>query len=305
MQAIVSTKQGFQLQQVTMPVPGDNDVLIRVHASTVTRGDTVLSSLPGIMYWSPVRKVLGIPPKKATPGHEFAGVIEATGRHVTRFTVGDAVFGTTTGLTIGANAQYICMPEVWDTSVVVHKPPNISFIDAAALPIGGMTALYLLKKAGIQHGEKVLIYGASGSVGSYAVQLAQHFGADVTAVASTHNLDLVRSLGAHHVIDYTCDNFTKDDETYDLIFDAVGKASPKDSQRVLRQNGRFVSIRESTHESNEALAFLAELAASGEIKPVIDRCYPLDQIAEAYEYVKTGRKVGNIIIQVRDEQSGA
>lgn len=298
MQAIVSTKQGFRLQQVEKHVPGDFEVLVSVYASTVTRGDVVLSSLPGIMYWMPIRKLIGMPPKKTTPGHEFAGVVEAVGQRVTRFKVGDAVFGTTTGLAAGANAEYVSVPETWHSGVILPKPEPLSFEEAAVLPVGGMTALYLLKKANFQRGEKVLIYGASGSVGSYAVQLAQYFGADVTGVASTRNLDLIQSLGAHHIIDYTQEDFTQGDHVYDVIFDAVGKVSSKETQRVLRQDGRFVSIRESTHESTEALVFLANLTASGEIKPVIDRCYPLARIAEAYKYVKSGRKVGNVVIQV-------
>lgn len=303
MQAIISTKQGFQLQTVTKPVPRECDVLVKVHTSTVTRGDAVLTDLPGVMYWRPVRRLLGIPPKKATPGHEFAGVIEAIGHSVTHFKAGEPVFGTTTGLTVGANAAYVCVPEVWDTGSIARKPEHLSFEEAAALPVGGMTALYLLKKAQVQRGEKVLIYGASGSVGSYAVQIARYFGADVTGVASTPNLHLVQSLGANQVIDYTSENFTQGVETYNIIFDAVGKASPKNSQRVLRDGGRFVSIRERTHESTEALAFLGNLAASGEIKPIINRCYPLAQITEAYKYVRSGHKAGNIAIQVMIEQS--
>ncbi|MEQ9027825.1 MAG: NAD(P)-dependent alcohol dehydrogenase, partial [Aggregatilineales bacterium] len=286
---------------VAKPVHGNYEVLINVYASTVTRGDVVLSSLPGIMYWMPVRKLIGMPPKKTTPGHEFAGVVEAVGQRVTRFKVGDAVFGTTTGLAAGANAEYVCVPETWHSGVILPKPESLSFEEAAVLPVGGMTALYLLKKANVQRDEKVLIYGASGSVGSYAVQLAQYFGADVTGVASTRNLDLIQSLGAHHIIDYTQEDFTQGNHVYDVIFDAVGKVSSKETQRVLRQDGRFVSIRESTHESTEALVFLADLTASGEIKPVIDRCYPLAQIAEAYKYVKSGHKVGNVVIQVGEQ----
>lgn len=298
MKAIVRTKNGLQVQEIDAPVLAESDVFVRVMASSVTRGDVVLSSLPGIMYWMPVRKLIGMPPKKTTPGHEFAGVVEAVGQHVTRFKVGDAVFGTTTGLTVGANAEYVCVPETRDSGVILPKPESLSFEEAAVLPVGGMTALYLLKKANVQRGETVLIYGASGSVGSYAVQLAQYFGADVTGVASTRNLERVTSLGAHRVIDYTQEDFIQGDHVYDVIFDAVGKVSSKETQRVLRQNGRFVSIRESTHESTEALAFLADLTASGEIKPVIDRCYSLVRIADAYEYVKSGRKVGNVVIQV-------
>jgi len=299
--AIVQTKHSLQVQEIEAPILADSDVFVRVMASSVTRGDVVLSSLPGIMYWMPIRKLIGMPPKKTTPGHEFAGVVEAVGQRVTRFKVGDSVFGTTTGLTVGANAEYVCLPETWDSGVILPKPESLSFEGAAVLPVGGITALYLLKKANVQRGEKVLIYGASGSVGSYAVQIARHFGADVTGVASTRNLDLIRSLGAHHIIDYTQDDFTQGNLAYDVIFDAVGKVSPKDTQQVLRQNGRFVSIRESTHESTEALAFLADLTASGEIKPVIDRCYPLIRVAEAYGYVKSGRKVGNVVIRVGEQ----
>lgn len=300
MQAIISTKQGFQLESVPKPVPGDHDILIQVYTATVTRGDTVLSSLPGVMYWSPVRKILGMPPRKMTPGHEFAGVVEALGKNVTRLKVGDEVFGTTTGLVAGANAEYVCVPETWDTGVILPKPEALSFVQAAAIPVGGMTALYLLQKANIQSGEKVLIYGASGSVGSYAVQLARTFGADVTGVASTRNLHLVKTLGADRVIDYTRENFSQGGEMYHLIFDAVGKVSPQKSKAVLKHGGRFISIREMTHESAEALAFLANLAASGQIEPVIDRCYPLQRISEAYQYVHTGRKVGNVVIHIRE-----
>ncbi|MCA9912768.1 MAG: NAD(P)-dependent alcohol dehydrogenase [Anaerolineae bacterium] len=301
MQAIMPTKQGFQLQTVTKPTPADHEVLVKVHATTVTRGDVVLHSLPGIMYWSPVRALLGVPPKKTTPGHEFAGIVEAVGSRVTRFSSGEAVFGTTTGLVVGANAEYVCVPESWASGAITHKPENLSFAQAAALPVGSMTALYLLKKANAQEAEKVLVYGASGSVGSYGVQLARHFGAEVTGVASTRNLELLTSLGAQHTIDYKVDDFTQGTETYDVIFDAVGKADAKASQRVLRQDGRFVSVSTITHESAEALEWLAGLAASGEIKPLIDRTYSLQQIPEAYDYVKSGRKSGNVVIQIIKE----
>lgn len=295
MQAIL----GFQLQTITKPVPNNHDVLVHVYATTVTRGDVVLSSLPGFMYWSPIKQLLGIPPKKTIPGHEFAGIVEAVGDSVTRFKVGDAVFGTTTGLTTGSNAEYVCVPETWDTGVITHKPEHLSFEEAAALPVGGMTAWYLLQKAAVMHGEKVLIYGASGSVGSYALQLAHHLGANVTGVASTRNLDLIQSLGANHVIDYTKTDFTQGNETYDVIFDAVGKATPGKSKRVLRKGGRFISIRETTHESAEVLTHLSNLADSGKLKSVIDRHFTLEQISEAYKYVKSGRKTGNVIISVR------
>lgn len=300
MQTIRNTKQGFQLQTVEKPVPDAYEVLIKVYFSTVTRGDTVLSELPNVLYWSPIRRMLGIPPKKNTPGHEFSGVVEAVGNQVTHFKIGDAIFGTTTGLKVGANAEYVCVPEVWDGGVLIHKPENITFRDVAALPVGGMTALYLLKKATIQRGDKVLIYGASGSVGSFAVQLAHHFGAEVTGVTSTRNIDLVYSLGADMVMDYTTDDLDQATTTYDVIVDTVGKMSFSLVKHLIRETGRAVSIRETTHETTEALEFLVDLAASDKIKPVIDRCYPLEQIVKAYEYVKTGRKIGNVIIQVAD-----
>lgn len=308
MKAIVASKHhapdGLILQELEKPAPKNHEVLIRIHAATVTAGDVVLHNLPGFLYWSPVKNILGIPPKKLIPGHEFAGEIAAVGKNVTRFKTGERVFGTTTGLRTGANAEYVCVPESWATGLLVKKPSSITYKEAAAVPVGGMTALYLLRQAKLQSGQSVLIYGASGSVGSYAVQLASYFGAEVTGVGSTGNVDLVKSLGADKVIDYTKEDFAQNGKTYDVIFDAVGKISKAHSKRVLKEGGRYVSIRSATHETTASLEFIGGLLEAGEIKAVIDRCYPLEQTAEAYRYVKTGRKKGNVIITVAHSAHG-
>ena len=299
MKAIVSTKSGppdvLQLQEVEKPVAGPGEILIKVHAATVTRGDVMLRTLPFFMW--PVMRLMGIRRKK-TPGHEFAGEVEAVGKAVSRFKPGDQVFGTTTGLRVGANAEYIALPEVRKSGLLDLKPANASYEEAAALPVGGMTALYLLQKANIRPGQNVLIYGASGSVGTYAVQLARSFGAEVTGVCSTANVEMVKSLGAAHVIDYTNEDFTALGQRYDIIFDAVGKITASDCEGIRAADSAFVSIRTTTHESAGSLEFLRKLVEAGEIKPVIDRCYPLEETADAHRYVETGRKKGNVVITV-------
>jgi NADPH:quinone reductase-like Zn-dependent oxidoreductase len=300
MKAIITTKfgspEGLQLQEVERPAPEDNEVLIRVCAATVTAGDVMLHSLP-FLAGVALDLFMGIKRKK-TPGHEFSGVVEAVGKDVTHFAIGDEVFGTTTGLSVGANAEYLCLPAAWKKGVMVDKPTNVTHKEAAAVPVGGMTALTLLRKGNIQRGQKVLIYGASGSVGSYAVQLAKYFGAEVTGVASTGNVEMVKSLGADQVIDYKKENFSESGERYDLIFDAVGKISPSPSKQVLTENGRFVSVRSLTHEAREKLLCLKELLEAGEIRPFIDRVYPLEQTVEAHRHVESGRKRGNVVIAV-------
>lgn len=300
MKAIVCTKSGppevLELREVEKPAPGENEVLIRVHAATVTRGDVVLRKLHPLMFL--LMRLFGTRRKKI-PGHEFAGIIEQTGRDVKRFRAGDQVFGTTTGLSAGANAEYVCLPEEWATGVLAIKPVNTSHEEAAALPVGGMTALYLLRKGNIQSGQKVLVYGASGSVGTYAVQLARHhFGAEVTGICSTANIELVRSLGAGQVIDYTREDFTKNSQTFDAVFDAVGKISASQRKSLLKENGSYLSIQMTTRESTENLMTLKELSEAGKIRAVIDRRYPLEQVAEAHRYVETGRKKGNVVILV-------
>lgn len=297
--AVVCTKSGppevLQLKEVEKPAPKNNEVLIRVHAATVTQGDVMLRKLNPLLYL-PMR-LFGIKRKKI-PGHEFAGKIESVGKDVKRFTPGDQVFGTTTGLSVGANAEYVCLPEEWPSGVLATKPTNMSYEEAAAVPVGGMASLYILKIGNIQSGQKVLINGASGSVGTYAVQLARHFGVEVTGVCSTNNIEMVKSLGADKVIDYTQEDFTRTGQTYDVIFDAVGKITESQCKNSLKEKGIFLTVQSTTHENMENINFLKELVEMGKIKAVIDRCFPLEQVAEAHRYVEIGHKKGNVVITV-------
>lgn len=303
MKAIISTKSGspdvLQLKEIEIPKPAEHEVLIRVHAATVTQGDVILRKLHPLLAL-PMR-LFGIR-RKQIPGHEFAGEIEAVGKNVKQFKVGDKVFGTTTGLSIGANAEYICLPEIWHQGVLTHMPESISFEEAAAIPVGGMTALEILSRGNIQPGHKVLIYGASGSVGTYAVQLARHyFDADVTGVCSTTNVELVKSLGAEQVIDYTREDFTQFGQTFDVIFDAVGKTSRSGVERILNDNGAYLSVQTTTKETTKNLLILKDLAEAGKIKPFIDKRFNLEQVPEAHDYVESGRKRGNVVISVIPE----
>jgi NADPH:quinone reductase-like Zn-dependent oxidoreductase len=315
----------LELREVAKPRPKDHEVLIRTHATTVTTGDWRARSLDmpfgfGLMG----RLFFGISrPRQPILGTELAGDIEAVGKDVTRFKVGDQVFAYS-GAAMGCHAEYKCMPE---DGAVALKPANLSYDQAAALSFGGTTALGFLRRARVQRGDKVLINGASGSVGTAAVQLAKHFGADVTGVCSAANVDLVKSLGADRVIDYTKEDVTRNGETYDIIVDTVGTAPFSRSKGSLKDRGRALLVLGGLPDllrmpwvalmsrkkimagpvvtRPEDLRFLAGLAEAGEFTPVIGRRYPLERIAEAHAYVDSGHKRGNVVVTLEHDEVGA
>jgi NADPH:quinone reductase-like Zn-dependent oxidoreductase len=325
MQAVVWTRYGppdvLELRELEKPTPKEDEVLIRIHATTVTAGDCEMRSLRFPIYlrlamrlWRGVLR----PRKNSIMGTELAGEIEAVGQGVRRFGAGDQVFGSA-GMGFGTNAEYICLPaepgEMEGT--LAEKPANMTYEEAATVPFGGRDALHFLRQGNIQGGQKILINGAGGSIGTFAVQLAKHFGAEVTAVDSTPKLDMLRSIGADHVVDYTREDFTANGEIYDVIFDVVGKMSLSRSKRSVKQDGTYL-LANPTKQMGQALwtrmtssitvimgtasattadlVYLKELVEAGRIKTVIDRCYPLEQIAEAHRYVETGQKQGNVVI---------
>ena len=320
MKAIVHTKFGppevLQLKEVEKPIPQDNEVLIRIHASSVVKEDPDTRAAPGI---NGLRK-----PKHTILGQELSGEIEAIGSKVTRFKPGDTVFGFTW---YGTNAEYISLPE---NAALVLKPSNMNHTEAASVPNGALTALPFLRDLGeIQAGQQVLINGASGSVGSAAVQLAKYYGAEVTAVCSGSNLDLARSLGADNVVDYTNEDFTQNGKTYDIIFDTVGKRNFSECKGSLKSDGVFLTtvptlqillnmiplpfqnrkkvgfmptgLRRKNKKVHD-LKVIKEIIEAGGMKAVIDRCYPLEETAEAHRYVAKGHKKGNVVITVESDQ---
>lgn len=291
------------LAELPRPAPRDNEVLIKVYATTVTIGDVRMRSFTvPTLQWIPARLYLGSAgPRRPVLGMELAGDVEAIGSSVTRFKPGDPVFASTFEVDFGGYAEYKCMPE---DGQLATKPAGLSYGEAAAAVGGGMTALYCLRKGRIRSGYKVLIYGASGAVGSCAVQIAaRHFGADVTGVYSTSSLDLVRSLGAARVIDYTQEDFTQCGETYDVVFDAVARFAPSQAKKALKPGGIYLNVHRDTHDSSgrsRRAAFLEvkALLEAGTLRPAIDRTYPLEEIVEAHRYVERGHKKGNVVIAV-------
>ena len=328
MKAIVWTKygspDGLQLQEVVTPTPRDNEVLIKVHAATASQADTELRRLKlPFLFAIPIRLYLGFmkPTRITILGTEFAGEVVSVGKDVTQYQPGDQVYGYT-GLGMGTYAEYLCLAEKPSAmaSVMGKRPINIPYEEAAAVPFGGLEALHALRQANIQRGQKVLIVGAGGSIGSYSVQLAKHYGAEVTGVDKAGKLEMLRSIGADHVIDYTQEDFTKNGQKYDVIMDTIGKSQFARSLRSLHENGiylianpglfggmrmRWLSKRSSKRiipwtagYTTKNLLALKELIEFGTIKAIIDRIYPLEQTAEAHKYVETGEKKGNVVITV-------
>jgi NADPH:quinone reductase-like Zn-dependent oxidoreductase len=324
MKAVIWTKygspDGLQFQEIEKPTPMDNQVLIKVHATTVTAGDCEMRALKFPIFLTlPIRLFVGLrKPKNVTIlGQEFSGEVAGIGKQAKQFKVGDQVFGTA-GFSIGTYAEYLCLPEESDEGVLAIKPATMSFEEAAAVPTGGLEALHFLRKGRVRSGQKILINGAGGSIGTSGVQLAKHFGAEVTAVDRAEKLEMLRSIGADHVIDYTKEDFTRNGQIYDVIFDVVGKSPFSRSLKSLTEKGYYLIanpslpkmvrgwwesmrsskrvILEMTKQKTADLIYLRDLIEAGALKTVIDKKYPLEQTAEAHDYVETGHKKGNVVI---------
>lgn len=303
MKAVVCTKYGppevLQLKEVQKPIPRENEICIKVIATSVTASDCIIRGFKvPLKFWIPMGLVIGIrKPRKSILGMVFAGEVDSVGNHVKSYKKGDQVYGFDR-FGFGTYAEYKCISE---ESLVVKKATNINYEEAAAIPYGGLLALHFLKIANVQSRQKILVYGASGAIGTSAVQLAKYFGAEVTGVCSTSNLELVKSLGADNVIDYTKEDFMKGGELYDLIFNAVGKKKIKlQCEKALTENGKHITVDDDSPKLPiEDLILLNELIEKGHMKAVIDRYYPLEQIVEAHSYVDKGHKKGNVIITVQ------
>jgi NADPH:quinone reductase-like Zn-dependent oxidoreductase len=308
MKAVICSKYGppevLQLTEIEKPTPKDDEVLIKVYATTVAAGDVRMRGFKvPAKYKLPMRFALGFfGPRQKILGMELSGTIESVGKDVTKFKVDDEVFAQT-GFG-GGYAQYKCLHATEPPEKIIqleHKPANISFIEAAAVPVGALTALGFLRKANVQPNQKILIYGASGSVGTYAVQLAKNLGAEVTGVCSTANLKLVKSLGADNVVDYTKEDFTKTGQRYDVVFDAVGKLASSQVKNSLAAKGIFLNTWQDPREDPKDLAALKDLIEAGKLKALIDRQFTLEQIVEAHRYVEAGHKKGNVVITVKQD----
>ncbi|OLR25191.1 NAD(P)-dependent alcohol dehydrogenase [Bacillus cereus] len=302
MKAIICTKYGppnvLQLQNIEKPTPKKNEVLVKIHATSVSTGDCRIRSFNSpLLFWIPMRIILGFrKPRKPILGVELSGEIEDIGSDVTQFKKGDPVFALTE-LNLGGYAEYTCVHE---SGLIALKPTNVTYEEAAVIPFGGTSALHFLRKGQIKKGQRVLIYGASGSVGTAAVQLAKYFGATVTAICSSSNFDLVTALGADNVIDYMKEDFTKRGDHYDIIFDAVGKYKKSLCTDTLMPNGKYVSVNGMMAKVNkEDMNLLKQLAETEKLKPVIDRIYRLEEVVEAHTYVEMGHKKGNVSITLK------
>ena len=327
MKAIIWTKygppEGLELRDVERPVPKGNEVLVKVHATTVTAGDCEMRTLKFpfhlgffIRFYTGLRS----PKRVRILGQELAGEVVEVGKDVTTFSVGDLVFGPSDEFNFGAYAQYACLPE---DGILAIKPFNLTFEEAAAVPVGGLNALYFMRKANLQSGQKLLINGAGGSIGTIAIQLAKLQGVEVTAVDSTPKLDMLHSIGADHVVDYTQEDFTKSGQKYDVIFDIVGKAPYSGSIKSLTDNGTYLlgnlnmsrgirmlwtrmrsrkkALGGSADYDTKDLVFLKELIESGNLKVVIDRIFPLEQMVDAHRFVESGNKIGNVVVTIKHD----